>query len=208
MKRLFCAMALLATAARSEEAPLTFIGTSELSAKVSSGPASRWNFTVVDARTRVEYEESHIAGAINVPASQTQALLPKRVKDRSRTIIFYCNGPKCTKSQKGARAAIALGYSSVFEYNEGLPAWGKAGLRLAGTPLPAFEPVARSVVVPAAAAAAITSCVWMATSRRSATAAFASKAPPRDCSTSVPSADIANRAKTPRASTSPSTDPR
>src|SRR5256885_2570573 len=144
MKRLLCAMVLLASAARSEESPLAFIGTAELSAKVAAGPAAKWSFTLIDARSRVEYEEAHIAGAINLPAPQTQALLPTRIQDHARHIIFYCNGPKCTKSQKGARAAMALGYTSVLEYNEGLPAWGKAGLRLEGTPLPAFEPVARS----------------------------------------------------------------
>src|SRR5207248_5516332 len=144
MKTLLCATLLLASAARSEEGPLAFIGTAELSVKVVSVPAAKWSFTLIDARSRVEYEESHIAGAINLPASQTQALLPKRIKDHARQIIFYCNGPKCTKSQKGARAAMALGYSSVLEYNEGLPAWGKASLPVEGTPLPDFEPAARS----------------------------------------------------------------
>jgi rhodanese-related sulfurtransferase len=61
------------------------------------------------------------------------------IKERSRNLVFYCNGPKCTKSQKAAREAIALGYTSVVEYNEGLPAWGKAGLPVAGKPLPLFE---------------------------------------------------------------------
>lgn len=131
--------ALLAAAqARADEAPLTFITTADLHTKTASPPA-RWAFTVVDARTRVEFDENHIAGAISCPASQAAALLPKLVKDKSRQLIFYCNGPKCTKSQKAARVAISIGYRNVLEYNEGLPAWGKANLPVAGNPMPPVE---------------------------------------------------------------------
>jgi len=137
---------LIATAAlagagqtRADEAPLTFITTADLQTKTAAAPPARWPFTVVDARTRVEFEENHIAGAISCPATQTAALLPKLVKEKSRQLIFYCNGPKCTKSQKAARVAISLGYRKVLEYNEGLPAWGKANLPVAGSPLPPVE---------------------------------------------------------------------
>ncbi|HKB77937.1 MAG TPA: rhodanese-like domain-containing protein, partial [Myxococcales bacterium] len=137
---------LIATAAlagagqtRADEAPLTFITTADLQTKTAAAPPAHWAFTVVDARTRVEFEENHIAGAISCPATQTAALLPRLVKDKSRQLIFYCNGPKCTKSQKAARVAISLGYRKVLEYNEGLPAWGKANLPVAGSPLPPVE---------------------------------------------------------------------
>ena len=130
---------LVAVQARADEVPLTFITTAELHAKTVSTPQVRWSFTLVDARTRVEFEENHIAGAIGCPASQAAALLPKLVKDKSRQLIFYCNGPKCTKSQKAARVALSLGYKHVLEYNEGLPAWGKASLPMAGNPLPTVE---------------------------------------------------------------------
>jgi rhodanese-related sulfurtransferase len=132
-------ISLFALAARADDQPLQFITTAELSARTKAGPPSAWDFTVVDARTRVEYGEGHVAGAVNCPTSEVPARLPKMIKDRARQLVFYCNGPKCTKSQKAARAAIALGYKNVLEYNEGLPAWGKAGLPIEGTPLPAFE---------------------------------------------------------------------
>ncbi len=141
MKNWMIASAALVAAAqaRGDEKPLTFISTADLHTKTASAPTARWAFTVVDARTRVEFEENHIAGAINCPASQAAALLPKLVKDKSRQLIFYCNGPKCTKSQKAARVALSIGYRNVLEYNEGLPAWGKANLPVAGNPMPAVE---------------------------------------------------------------------
>ena len=134
-----CAALAAAGQARADEAPLTFITTADLQAKTSAAPQARWGFMLIDARTRVEFEENHIAGAISCPATQTAALLPRLVKDKSRQLVFYCNGPKCTKSQKAARAAIALGYHKVLEYNEGLPAWAKANLPVAGSPMPPAE---------------------------------------------------------------------
>jgi rhodanese-related sulfurtransferase len=122
-----------------DEAPLTFILTDELKARMK-GPAERWDFTLIDSRARVEWEESRIPGAVSLPAENTKSELAKLVADKSRTLIFYCNGPKCTKSQKAARTAIGLGYSRVLEYNQGLPAWKEHKLAVAGKPLADFEP--------------------------------------------------------------------
>jgi len=138
-----CAAALCATAARAEEAPLTFVTTAKLAAS-ATGPSAKWDFTLIDARTHVEFAEGHIEGAQSCPASEIATTLPSLVPDRSHRIVFYCNGPKCTKSQKAARAAIALGYTDVLEYNEGLPAWREAKLPVIGSPLPAFDPPAVS----------------------------------------------------------------
>ncbi len=143
---LICLVALSAfgpIAARGEGQPLTFITTAQLAARATGAPSS-WSFTIIDARSRVEFGEGHVRGAINCPASEAPTLLPKLVKDKSRELVFYCNGPKCTKSQKAANAALALGYPNVLEYNEGLPAWGKAKLAIDGTPLPSFDAPALS----------------------------------------------------------------
>ncbi len=125
--------------ARADEIPLTYITTQELAAKMRASDPWQSKFTVIDARARVEYDEAHIPGAISVPAPNVAVVLPKQIKDRRRELIFYCNGPKCTKSQKAARVAIALGYQNVLEYNEGMPGWGKAKMPIAGTPLPPFD---------------------------------------------------------------------
>jgi rhodanese-related sulfurtransferase len=140
---LCCATTLCATAAFAEDAPLTFIATSKLAAQTAA-PAAKWDFTLIDARTRVEYAEGHITGAQSCPASEAAQLLASLVPDKARKVVFYCNGPKCTKSQKAARAALALGYRDVLEYNEGLPAWREAKLPVEGSPLPAFDPPAIS----------------------------------------------------------------
>lgn len=132
------ALAAPALVSAADDKPLTFITTADLVEKTKA-PQAKWDFTIVDARTRVEYNDARLAGSINVPAKQTKELLPKLVADKKRTLIFYCNGPKCTKSQKAARAALALGYSNVLEYNEGLPAWAMGQHKIEGNPLPQVD---------------------------------------------------------------------
>jgi rhodanese-related sulfurtransferase len=124
---------------RAEDAPLRYIATVELATRLNAPRPPKSNLTVIDARSRVEYDEAHIPSAINIPAEKVAALLPRLVKDRSGELVFYCNGPKCTKSQKAARTAIALGYGNVVEYNEGMPGWGKARMPIAGSPLPPVD---------------------------------------------------------------------
>jgi rhodanese-related sulfurtransferase len=127
---------LLAAPARGQE--LKVIGTEELAAKLAAPPASR-DFVLVDARTQVEFSESHIGGAVLVPARLVATSLPAVVKDRRQAVIFYCNGPNCTKTVKAAKAAAAIGYTNVVEYKEGLPGWAKSGRKTEGHPLPAFD---------------------------------------------------------------------
>ncbi|HUL57698.1 MAG TPA: rhodanese-like domain-containing protein [Anaeromyxobacteraceae bacterium] len=127
---------LAAPAARAQE--FKVIGTEELAAKLAAVPSS-WDFVLVDARTQVEFSEAHIQGSVLVPARLVSTKLPGVAKDRSRTVIFYCNGPNCTKTVKAGKAAAAIGYTSILEYKEGLPGWAKSGRKTEGRPLPAFD---------------------------------------------------------------------
>ncbi len=51
--------------------------------------------------------------------------------DRSRPIVFFCQGPKCWLSYNAALRAVALGYQSVYWYRGGIEAWAAAGGELA-----------------------------------------------------------------------------
>jgi rhodanese-related sulfurtransferase len=114
------------------------VTTEELAAKMS-GPAASWDFTLVDARTQVEFSEQHIPGAVLVSAREVAAKLPAIVQDKTRLVVFYCNGPDCTKTAAAARNAIAAGYTNVAEYEEGLPAWARSGRKVEGRPMAPFD---------------------------------------------------------------------
>jgi len=118
----------------SKSYPLRLITTDNLAGRVAEpGP---WPFVLVDARTRVEFEAEHIPGAINCPAEQVEQRLATLVTDKTREVVFYCNGPDCTKSHKAGRSAIASGFARSVVYDEGLPAWKAAGRPVTGEPLP------------------------------------------------------------------------
>ncbi len=79
---------------------------------------------VVFPLSRIEYNNLHIAGSVNIPLSRLAAELPD---DKQRTLIFYCLGTKCTASPNAADKAVELGYRNVYAFIEGLPAWVRAG---------------------------------------------------------------------------------
>ena len=137
VKQLLAAAAVaVAVASGASAQEVKVISTADLKAKMGAAPAHGWDFTLVDARSETEFAEGHIPGAVLISAKRTPERLPEVAKDKSRLVVFYCNGPGCTKSLKGARLALAAGYRDVREYNEGLPAWQSARYEVVGTPLP------------------------------------------------------------------------
>jgi rhodanese-related sulfurtransferase len=112
----------------------TIIDTADLKKLLDTDPA---DVVVVDARNPEEYQEVHIKDAINVPQKKFkkyQHLLPEK---KSTQLVFYCNGVKCGKSKKAAKAALAMGYERVLVYAEGMPVWEEKGMPIyAG---PAYE---------------------------------------------------------------------
>ena len=84
--------------------------------------------TIIDARTRFEYDTIHIDKAIRVPVSSKSflALLEKRVPDQNARIAFYCNGFACSKSYRAVRKAVAYGYSNSVSFDAGIFSWANA----------------------------------------------------------------------------------
>ncbi len=101
----------------------TLITTDQLKQKIDA----KEPLVLIDALSAIEHDEMSIAGSINIPSSKVTADNPLLPADKNALLIFYCKGPKCTKSKVGANAATALGYTNVMIYNEGLPAWAGKG---------------------------------------------------------------------------------
>ena len=88
----------------------------------------------VDARVGAEYAESHVKGAVNVVFKEKFAKeskldpadsfdLAKLPSDKSKPMVFYCNGSPCWKGYKAAAAAIKAGYKQVYWYRDGMHGW-------------------------------------------------------------------------------------
>ncbi|PLX99291.1 MAG: hypothetical protein C0623_09435 [Desulfuromonas sp.] len=79
---------------------------------------------VVFPLSSIEFNDLHIAGSVNIPLHALNEQLPT---DKERTLVFYCLGMKCTASWRAAEKAVKFGYSNVFAFRAGLPAWVAAG---------------------------------------------------------------------------------
>ncbi len=81
------------------------------------------SFILADVRSFMDYQDSHIPGAISIPSGNIpEALLEELQKDKP--IIVYCWGPACNGAAKAAAKLSRAGYS-VKELLGGIEYWIK-----------------------------------------------------------------------------------
>jgi len=76
---------------------------------------------VIDVRTEREFNSGHLSQAINMPLEEISALLPSKVKDKSKVLLLHCQSGM--RSGAAKRQLTSLGYSNVFNlgsYNRAL----------------------------------------------------------------------------------------
>lgn len=91
-------------------------------------------FVLVDARTKEEYDEAHIAGAISIPVKKFDELQSTLPSDKSSLVVIYCNGVKCGKSRSLAGKAAEAGYSNLMIYGDGFPVWEEKDMKIVAGP--------------------------------------------------------------------------
>lgn len=71
------------------------------------------SIVLLDVRTKMEYDEGHIEGAINIPVNELEYEIEDLVPNKKQTIYLYC--------RSGVRTIVAgdtllnLGYTSVYD---------------------------------------------------------------------------------------------
>jgi len=95
------------------------------------------DIVLIDSRTKEEYQEAHIAGAISIPEKNFDENISLLPQNKDSLVIFYCNGVKCGKSKKAAVKADARGYKNILIYSEGFPVWEEKGFKI--VPGPDYE---------------------------------------------------------------------
>jgi RNA polymerase sigma factor (sigma-70 family) len=86
--------------------------------------------TVVDTRTRLEFEAGHIPGARNLDGSPSEhvAVVERLMhSDKGKALVLYCNGPYCQASRRLADQLVAAGFTNVRRYQLGIPIWRALG---------------------------------------------------------------------------------
>jgi rhodanese-related sulfurtransferase len=86
-----------------------------------------------DARLKEEFDEGHVKDAVLLDPTDAAIVeaktLPDVLKrfDRARPVVVYCNGGTCETSLAIGRHLIALGFSAVKVFDDGIPAWKARG---------------------------------------------------------------------------------
>ena len=86
--------------------------------------------TVLDTRTRAEFDAGHIPGAIvlDVPPETQVTEVSRLVRgEKAAALVLYCNGPFCQASRRLADKLADAGFSNVRRYQLGIPVWRALG---------------------------------------------------------------------------------
>ncbi|MFQ5485111.1 MAG: rhodanese-like domain-containing protein [Desulfobacterales bacterium] len=86
----------------------------------------------VDARSRGNYEDGHIPGAISLPvgefSKQIESFLNQHPSDQP--LVIYCSGRTCDDSHNLALLLLEAGFTDVRIFIDGFPGWEAEGYRV------------------------------------------------------------------------------
>lgn len=72
---------------------------------------------IIDVRSKQEYDEGHIDGAISIPEYEIRTKINEIVKNQNEIIIVYCSTGR--RSKKAQKLLNKLGYKNVFNLYNG-----------------------------------------------------------------------------------------
>ena len=75
---------------------------------------SEKDYIILDARTKEEFNEGHIDGAILIPEYEVSTRAEKELPDKDQLILVYCRSGR--RSKIAAQALVDLGYTNVKEF--------------------------------------------------------------------------------------------
>jgi len=73
---------------------------------------------IIDVRTKEEFDDGHIVGAINIPLDKINTIN----YEKGETLIIYC--ATGMRSVEALKKLYDLGYSSLYNLDGGLLNWG------------------------------------------------------------------------------------
>lgn len=114
--------------ATKKDAPMTVEGATTVNAKQAKDLFDE-GVLFVDPRRDSDWAAGRIPDSehleLNTNFSET-SLLDAADGDKTAKIVFYCNGPKCSRSAKCATQAVSWGFTNIFYFRDGFPKWKAA----------------------------------------------------------------------------------
>lgn len=125
---ILCFSVLLSSTLNAEQKPyapeniqnVTIVSAEETIEMILANP----DLVVIDSRKKTEYQKGHIEGAINILNTKLkQADLENISPDKSKEILFYCNGTRCLRSTDSIKKAKNWGYTKLIWFRGGWKEW-------------------------------------------------------------------------------------
>ena len=117
----------LVNAVEEQVSPVTVPGATTVDAAAAKALFDQ-SVVFVDTRTDADWEAGRIPAAVHLELKKVLSEVRLRaVVQKDQPLVFYCNGPKCMRSAEGAAMAVAWGFTKVYYFREGFPAWKTAG---------------------------------------------------------------------------------
>jgi rhodanese-related sulfurtransferase len=86
---------------------------------------SNRHYVLVDARSRSDYDNMHIPGALSIPVEEIRDYADKL--DKEEEIVTYCGSYQCPASTMAAKELMKLGFRNVRDYKGGIKEWEETG---------------------------------------------------------------------------------
>ena len=77
-------------------------------------------YILLDTRTREEYDQSHIPGALLIPHTEIAQRAEEELPDKDQVILVYCRSGN--RSKQASEVLAELGYTHVKEFG-GIHTW-------------------------------------------------------------------------------------
>lgn len=71
-------------------------------------------YIILDVRTREEYDQGHIPGAVLIPNTEIKERAEEELTDKDQLILVYCRSGR--RSKQAAEILVELGYTNIREF--------------------------------------------------------------------------------------------
>lgn len=124
---IFLSLAFIASAQAGKVSPMSVEGAKTVSAIEAKALFDK-GVIFLDVRSDKDWAAGRVPDAIHIELKKklNEASMGKEIK-KSEPVVIYCNGESCTRSAKASMKAVGWGYSKVYYFRDGFPAWKSAG---------------------------------------------------------------------------------
>jgi len=124
---IFALFAFFAVPVHAEVSPTTVEGATTVSTDDAKVLFDK-GVTFIDVRKNSDWDAGRIPGAVHIELKKvySEDELTKAVS-KDQEVVIYCNGESCLRSSAACTHAVSWGFSKVYYYRDGFPAWEAAG---------------------------------------------------------------------------------